>query len=246
MSGHSHWARIKHKKGVADARRGRLWSKLVRAVIVAAKEGGGDPNHNLKLAYAVEAAKGANVPRDTLDRAIKKGTGELEGEQIEAVTYEGYAPGGVAILVETLTDNRNRTTSELRKLFERTGGNLAATNAVAWMFERVGMMTIPREAASEDDVLAAALDAGAENMSPEEDVYEVTCPAVELAVVRAKLAERFKVASAELTYVAKTRVQVDEGGGRKLLAFLDQLEDSEDVQQIHANYELPESLVRSL
>lgn len=246
MSGHSHWARIKHKKGMLDARRGKAWSKLIRAVMIAAR-GGSDIKHNLKLEYAVAKAKEANVPKDTIDRAIKKGTGELEAEQLEEITLEGYGPGGVAILIETLTDNRNRVCADVRGLFDRGGGSLANTNSVAFQFERKGLLTIEAAVAGEDAVLEAALEAGADNVVTAIDVHEVTCSVPDFIRVRDALSKKFTLASADLAYVPTNRVPVtDENKARKLMNLLESLDDNEDVQQVYANYEFPASVAAAL
>lgn len=246
MSGHSHWARIKHKKALVDARRGKNQSKLVKAVMSAARQGGGDIKHNLKLLYAVEKAKAGNVNKDTIERAIKKGTGELEGEVIEETTFEGYGPGGVAILIEALTDNRNRSVHELKKIFEKGGGSLAAANAVAFLFERKGLLSVPREGTTEDAVLEAALEAGADEMKPADDVFEVTCAFGDFLRVREALEKKFKLASSDIAWIPKTITPVDEKDGRKLLTLLDNLEEHDDVQNVFANYDLPKSLTEAM
>lgn len=246
MSGHSHWARIKHKKALVDARRGKNQSKLVKAVMSAARQGGGDVKHNLKLQYAIEKAKAGNVNKDTIERAIKKGTGELEGEVIEETTFEGYGPGGVAILIEALTDNRNRSVHELKKIFEKGGGSLAAANSVAFLFERKGLLSIAKEGVTEDAVLEAALEAGADEMKPAEDVYEVTCAFGDYLKVKEALEKKFKLASADISWIPKTITPVDEDAGRKLLNLLDNIEEHDDVQNVYSNYDLPKSLDASL
>jgi YebC/PmpR family DNA-binding regulatory protein len=245
MSGHSHWATIKHKKGAADAKKGKLFSKLARVIQIAAKEGGGKPDMNIKLQYAIEEARAANMPRDNIERAIKRGTGELAGVTYESVTYEGYAPGGVAIMVDTLTDNKNRTASEMRKIFENSGGNLGGANCVAYMFQRKGVIAIPTTAASEDQMMSDVLDAGAENLETTGDAYFVTCAVADFEAVKKALSKKHSFRSSELTLLPKDYVRVDEDAGRKILHLMEALDDSEDVQKVYTNFELPESLVKS-
>ncbi len=246
MSGHSHWATIKHKKGAADAKKGKLFSKLARAIQLAAKEGGGNPEMNIKLQYAIEEARAANMPRENIERSIKRGTGEIAGVSYEVSNYEGYGPGGVAIMVEALTDNKNRTSHEIRKIFETNGGNLGATNCVAYMFQRKGVITIPTSAAGEDQIMADVLDAGAENLETVGDAYFITCaPADFENLKKALAAKRYPIRSSELTLLPKDNVKVDEETGRKVLALMDALDEIEDVQKIYANFELPDTLVKS-
>lgn len=247
MSGHSHWASIKHKKGAADAKKGKLFSKLARAIQTAARHGGGDPDTNLTLRYAIDDAKAASMPKDNIERAIKKGTGELEGETLEALRYEGYGPGGVAIMVEALSDNRNRTAAEIRKVFELHGGNLAASNAVAWQFEQKGLFVIDAAALPEDDLLELVLEAGADNLETVGDTYEVTCPVADFAAVRAALAERnLPTSVAEVTHLAKTSIAVDAKTAPKLLRLLEALEDHDDVQKVHSNFQMDDALMAQL
>src|SRR5919198_1873938 len=175
MSGHSHWATIKHKKGAIDAKRGKLWSKLSRAIIIAARHGGGDPTMNLKLRYAIDKARSVSMPKDNIERAIKRGTGELEGQTFEEITYEGYGPGGVAVLVDVLTDNRNRTAGEIRKIFERGGGNMGSAGCVGYLFERKGLFSVSTEVIDEDSLMGIALDAGADDMKQEGNTFDITC-----------------------------------------------------------------------
>jgi YebC/PmpR family DNA-binding regulatory protein len=244
MSGHSHWATIKHKKGAADAKKGKLFSKIARVIQLAAKEGGGNPDMNIKLQYAIEEARAANMPRDNIDRSIKRGTGEIAGVTYEMVMYEGYGPGGVAIMVETLTDNKNRTAHEIRKIFETGGGNLGATNCVAYMFQRKGVITIPTSAAGEDQMMSDVLDAGAENMEIEGDIYFITTAVSDFEKVK-KALSKYKISSSEITLVPKDSVKVDEDVGRKIMALMENLDESEDVQKVHTNVDLPESLTKA-
>ncbi|GMV98764.1 MAG: YebC/PmpR family DNA-binding transcriptional regulator [Phycisphaerae bacterium] len=247
MAGHSHWAKIKRKKGVTDARRGRLWSKLARNIIVAAKAGGGKPEDNLALRYAIEKAKAANMPRDTIENAIKKGTGELGAVHYETVFYEGYGAGGVAILCEALTDNRNRTAPEVRKIFERAGGNVGSAGSVQWMFQPKGQVLVPIKAADEDTIAAIALEAGADDYVNSGDVWEIICEPAGFEPLRAALAAaQIEVQSAELTRVPTTTVPVDAETGRKVLALVDALEDHDDIQNVFTNFELPEDMMASM
>ncbi len=245
MSGHSHWATIKHKKGAADARKGKLFSKLARVIHVAAREGGGNPDMNIKLQYAIEEARAANMPRDNIERAIKRGTGELAGVTYESVTYEGYAPGGVAIMVDTLTDNKNRTASEMRKIFEGAGGNLGSAGCVSYMFHRKGVITIPTTAAGEDQMMSDVLDAGAENLETSGDAYFITSAVADFEAVKKALAKKHSLRTTELTLLPNDYIKVDEDAGRKILHLMETLDDSEDVQKVYTNFELPETLVKS-
>lgn len=246
MSGHSHWARIKHKKGVTDARRGRLWSKLARNIIVAAKRGA-NPNDNLSLRYAIDKAKAANMPKDTIENAIKKGAGGLEGANYETVYYEGYASGGVAILAEALTDNRNRTAPEIKKLFERHGGNVGAAGSVKWMFQNKGQVTVPTSAADEDKIAEIALDAGAEDYIRTEDIWEITCEPAAFEPLRAALAKAgITPQSAELTMIPGNLVPVDADTGRKVLALTESLEEHDDIQNVYANFDIPADVVAAM
>ncbi len=247
MAGHSHWARIKRKKGVTDARRGRLWSKLARNVIVAARVGGGDPSANLSLRYAIDKAKQANMPKDTIENAIKKGAGGLEGINYETVFYEGYGPGGVAILVEALTDNRNRTSPEVKKIFERNAGNIGAAGCVQWMFSPKGQFTIPLSAADEDKVAGIALEAGAEDYSRLDEVWEIRCePAVYEAVRAALTREGIELQSADLSRVPSASISLDAETGRKVLQLVEALEEQDDVQNVYANFDIPADVMATL
>ena len=255
MAGHSKWAGIKHKKAIVDARRGKLFTKLARAITVAAKEGGGDIEGNPALSLAVQKAKDASMPKDNIERAIAKGTGEgADAEALEAVLYEGYGPGGVAILVEALTDNRNRTGSEMRHLFSKNGGNLGEPGSVAYLFDKKGVVVVDGERYSEDDLMPA-IDAGAEDLQVDGDVYEVLCEPADLATVRAALAdagvdiEEAQVVqrakslvpvdeSAEIAQLPKTRVPLDEAGATKLMRLIEALEDLDDVDAVHANFDV--------
>jgi len=244
MAGHSHWAKIKRAKASTDAKRGRVWSKLARRIIVAARTGGGKPEENLTLRYAIDDAKAANMPNDTIARAIKKGTGELQGVSYEQVVYEGYGPGGVAFLVDCLTDNRNRSASDMRKIFERAGGQLGSTNCVAWMFEQKGTFVVSAEAADEDTLMEIALDAGADDVSQEGDLFELTCEVGAFAAVRDALAEKeIETVSSELAMVPTTTVAVEADKAKQVMAMMESLEDNDDVQNVFANFDIPDEVM---
>ena len=244
MAGHSHWARIKRKKGANDAKRGKLWSKLARKVIVAARTGGGNPEENLQLRYAIDDAKDANMPNDTIDRAVKKGTGELGGESYEPVVYEGYGPDGVAFMVECLTDNRHRTAPELRKIFERSGGQLGQSNCVAWMFSRKGSFVVSAEQADEDTLMELALEHGADDVTAEGDLFEITCDPSAYQNVKQALAERgIETVSSEMALVPQNSVTVEGSQARKVLQLMEDLEDHDDVQNVYANFNVPDELM---
>jgi YebC/PmpR family DNA-binding regulatory protein len=249
MSGHSKWSSIKHKKGAADAKRGKLFSKLSRAIIVAAKEGGGDPSGNLALQNAIEKARSYSMPKDNIDRAIAKGTGEgADGAAWETVVYEGYAADGVAVLVEALTDNRNRTAADVRHAFSKHGGSLGTTGAVAWLFERRGVILVPADGADEDELTLAAAEGGADDVALDGSSFEVTCDPDALNDVRAALEQAgFEVESAEATMVPKTTVEVvEESVARKVMKLVDALEDNDDVQEVYANFDIPEQVLEAV
>ncbi len=249
MSGHSKWSTIKHKKGAADAKRGKLFSKLTRAIIVAVKEGGPDPAGNLALQNAIEKARSYSMPKDTIDRAIAKGAGTDGGaEQYESVIYEGYGPGGVAVIVEALTDNRNRTAGEVRHLFARNDGNLGTTGAVAWLFERRGVVLVPADGVDEDELTLAAAEGGADDVSRDGSTFQVVCAPEQLAAVRAAVeAAGFPIEDASLTMIPKTTVAVeDEAEARKILRLIDQLEENDDVQDVYANFDIPERVLEAV
>ena len=244
MSGHSHWAKVKRGKAVTDARRGSLWGKLARRIIVGARAGGGNPAENLMLRYAIDEARAANMPNDTIDRAIKKGTGELGVAQYERVVYEGYGPGGVAFLVECLTDNRSRTAPELRTVFDRHGGQLAGANSVSWMFHSKGVLLVAAESATEDSLMEIALDAGAEDIRREADGFEVLCDPVNLSRLRQAIeAKKIPVVSAAITMVPSTRVPLEGPKAAQVVALLEALEDHEDVQNVYANFDVPDEVL---
>ena len=245
MSGHSKWATIKHKKGAADVKRGKLFAKLIRQVEVAAREGGGDLDANPTLRTMYQKARDASVPVDTIDRAVKRGTGELEGVTYEQMAYEGYAPGGVAVLVDVLTDNRNRTGSEIRSIFTRSGGSLAEPGAVAWQFERKGLVVVPRTA-DEDEVMVIGLDHGLEDVADEGDTWALTCEATSTADLRDALQEAdITVESFDITMIPTATVPLAAADEAKaVLRVLDELDDHDDVQAVHANFDIPEDLLQ--
>lgn len=247
MSGHSKWATIKHKKGAADKKRGKLFAKLIRQVEVAARSGGGDPESNPTLRTMFQKARDASVPLDTIERAIKRGTGELEGVTYEEVAYEGYAPNGIAVYVEALTDNRNRTGPEIRTLFNKLGGSMAEPGAVAWQFERKGVVLVAR-AADEDEVMLVALDAGAEDVTDADDVWQVTCEASLTASVRQALEDAgMAVESSDLTMVPTSTVELTTvEAARQVLRLIDALDDHDDVNDVFVNMDLPDDVLASL
>ncbi len=239
MSGHSHWARIKRAKAVTDARRGRNWSRLARAIIVAARSGGGDPDANLSLRYAIDAARDENMPKDTIERAIKKGTGELGGGSLEELVFEGYGPGGAALICTILTDNRNRTGPEIRRIFETHAGRIGAANSVAWMFKKRGMFIIAADKADEDTLTSIALDTGADDVRSLGDAYELSCdPAVFGTVRKALEAANIKPESAEVTMVAANTVTLEGHDAERMMKLIDALEEHDDTQSVHSNFEL--------
>ena len=249
MSGHSKWSSIKHKKGAADAKRGKLFSKLSRAIIVAAKEGGGDPANNLALQNAIEKAKSYSMPKDNIDRAIAKGSGaDADADAFETIVYEGYGPEGVAFIVEALTDNRNRTAADVRHLFAKNGGNLGATGAVAWQFDRRGVVIVPAEGVDDEELLLVAADGGADDLDRDGDVFQVTSAPESLSSVREAIeAAGFSVDSAELMLVPKTTVAVeDEAKARQVMRLIDELEDNDDVQEVFANFDIPEQVLEAV
>jgi len=247
MSGHSKWATIKHKKGASDAARGKLFAKLIRQVEVAAREGGSDMDSNANLRAMFQKARDASVPIDTIERAVKRGSGELEGVRYEPITYEGYAPCGVAVYVECLTDNRNRTGAEVRSTFSKYGGSSAESGAVAWQFQRKGVIVTPKTA-DDDEFMLAAMEAGAEDMDDRGDSWHVTTAASDLAKVRTSLEEAgMKVESADLTMIPTTVVNLEtEADARKVLRLIDLLEDHDDVQSVYANFDIPDAVLQAV
>ncbi|MGH3043327.1 MAG: YebC/PmpR family DNA-binding transcriptional regulator [Gaiellaceae bacterium] len=246
MSGHSKWSSIKHKKGAADAKRGKLFSKLSRAIIVAAREGGADPDGNATLATAIQKARDASMPKDNIERAIARGAGTAtDGEVYETVTYEGYGPDGVAVFVEALTDNRNRTAADVRHVFAKHEGNLGTSGAVAWLFERKGVLIVPADGVDEESLMLVAADGGAEDIELDGSSFQVISAPDDLATVRAALDEAgIAYDSADLTMLPKTTVSVeDEGTAKKLVRLMDALEDNDDIQAVYANFDIPEGIL---
>lgn len=247
MAGHSHWANIARHKSVVDAKRGKLFSKLSRYIIIAARNGGGDPDMNLKLRYAIEKARAVSMPKDTIEKAIKRGTGEIEGVSYDEISYEGYGPGGVAILVDVATDNRNRTNGEIKKIFERGGGNMGTPGCVAYLFDRKGLFVIDAEQyPDEDKIMTIALEAGAEDMTRQGKNFEILCdPAQFSSVQQALKAANIETLEAEVKQIAKTQVDVDVETGRKIIKLIEALEDHDDVQNVYTNANLTEEMAEA-
>jgi YebC/PmpR family DNA-binding regulatory protein len=242
LAGHSKWAQIKRKKAANDAKRGQMFTKLIREITVAAREGGGDPDFNPRLRLAVETAKAANMPAENIERAIKRGTGELEGVNYEAVTYEGYGPGGVALYIETLTDNANRTVAEVRHILSKHGGSLGQAGSVAWQFDRKGQIYVDATRYDEEATMMAALEAGAEDLQREDDTYVITTDVASFHSVQQALREKgIEFEQAELAMVPKTSVRVTGADAQRLLKLLDALEDADDVQKVHSNADIDEA-----
>jgi YebC/PmpR family DNA-binding regulatory protein len=243
MAGHSHWANIARKKSLIDNKRGKVWSKLSKAIIVAAKHGGGDPDANLKLRYAIDAAKAISMPKDNIQRAIKRGTGELDGGNLEEVIYEGYGAGGVAVLCEILTDNRNRTAGEIRKIFELADGKLGATGCVAWMFDRKGLFLVPGDVIDEDSLLEFALEHGAEDVKRVDDKFEITCDPSNFGDLDAALkAKGIQPELSQISRIPTSTVDLDAETARKVLALMERLDDHDDVQSVSSNFNIPQGV----
>ncbi|MBI2116562.1 MAG: YebC/PmpR family DNA-binding transcriptional regulator [candidate division NC10 bacterium] len=247
MSGHSKWAGIKHKKAKVDAQRGRVFTKIIREITVAARVGGGDPAGNPRLRTAVQAAKAVNMPSDNIERAIKKGTGELEGVSYEEITYEGYGPGGVAVMAEVVTDNKNRTVGEIRKAFSRHGGNLGETGCVGFLFEKKGYLQVEASKVDEDRLLSIALEAGAEDLRREESLFAVTTAPKDFEKVReAILKSGIQPLSAEITKLPKSTVKLDGKPAEQMLRLMEELEEHDDVQHVYANFDIPEEIMAAM
>lgn len=245
MSGHSKWATIRRKKGALDAKRGKLFTKLIKELTIAAREGGGDPAGNPRLRLAIDNAKAANMPADNIDRAIKKGTGELEGTTISELTYEGYGPGGIALLVEVATDNKNRTVAEVRHIFSRHGGNMGETGSVAWMFEKKGIITLPKQGKSEDDIMELALNAGAEDMKSEDEYFEIQTDVESFETVRKAIADKkLTMDNASLQWIAKNTINIAGDNAEKMMKLIEGLEDCDDVQNVYSNADFDEEFIR--
>jgi len=247
MSGHSHWSSIKHKKAATDKKRGKLWSMCSRNVITAARDGGGDPDMNPRLRLAIDKAKTANMPKDTIEKAIKKGTGDLQGAAYQEVVYEGYGSGGVAVMASALTDNRNRTAPELRKIFEKHGGNLGETNCVSWMFSSKGIFLIDADGVSEEQLMEIALEAGGEDVEAVGDSFTITCAPADFETLKKALAEKgIQVSSAEMAMIPSTTITLDAETARKVLRLMDDLDDHEDIQAVSANFDIPDDVVAQM
>jgi YebC/PmpR family DNA-binding regulatory protein len=241
MSGHNKWSTIKHKKGAADAKRGKLFSKIIKEITIAARMGGGDPEGNPRLRTAVNAARAANMPKDNVEKAIKRGTGEIEGVNYEEITYEGYGPGGVAVLVEALTDNKNRTVAEVRHIFEKYNGNLGETGCVSWMFKKQGIVVITADSLDEDEVMEVALECGAHDVKKEGDTFEVTADPADIETVRKAVEDKgWKVEMAEITMIPQTTVKLEGKKAEQMLKMMDALDDNEDMQKVFANFDISE------
>ncbi len=247
MSGHSKWSSIKHQKAAVDAKRGKLFTKIIREITVAAKTGGGDPNSNPRLRTAIQSAKSANMPSDNIDRAIKKGTGELEGVTYEEVVYEGYGPQGVAVYVACLTDNKNRTASEIRSIFNKLNGSMAGQGSVAWIFEKKGFFAVPKNKTSEEQLMDVAVAAGAEDLKQEGDRFEITTgPQDYWAVKEALERAGIPVESAEMTMIPKNEVEVSAESARSVLGLIEALEEHDDVQNVYANCDIPDEVMKEV
>ncbi|MCI5167215.1 MAG: YebC/PmpR family DNA-binding transcriptional regulator [Candidatus Electrothrix sp. GM3_4] len=248
MSGHSKWSTIKRKKGANDAKRGKIFTKLIKEITIAARMGGGDPDGNPRLRSAITIAKSGNMPKDNIDRAIKKATGDLDGAVYEEILYEGYGPGGVAVLVDTMTDNKNRTVADIRHYFAKSNGNLGESGCVAWMFDKRGVITVDAEGVDEDELMELAIEAGAEDMVEEESGFQIlTAPEDFNDVVDALEKSEVKMTSASITMIPKNTVEVtDEKPANNLLKLLDNLEDHDDVQKVHANFDIPDEIIEAL
>ncbi len=248
MSGHSHWAGIKYKKAVNDAKRGKTWSKVARMIIVAAKNGGGDPSANLSLRYAIDKAKAANMPKDTIEKAIKKGTGDIAGVTFEEVLYEGYGPSGVAVMVDALTDNRNRTGPEIKKIFEKHGGSLGSSGCVNWMFSQKGVITVNNEKVDEEQLLEIALNAGADDVKTQGNVSEITCvPAAFDELKKALQDNEIHTEVAEISMVPQTTIEIhDKHTAERIISLMEAFDDHDDVQNAYSNFDIPEDLMAEI
>jgi YebC/PmpR family DNA-binding regulatory protein len=247
MSGHNKWAKIKRKKGANDAKRGKMFGRFIKEITIAARDGGGNPNGNPRLRFAVDKAQSMNMPAENIKRAIQRGTGELPGQSYEECTYEGYGPGGVALMIESVTDNKNRTVSELRHILERYHGKLAALNAVAWMFHRKGIIRVPRSGYNEDELLSIILDAGADDMKTDEDSYEIDTSPEYFEKVRQTLASKnIKFDEAEIQLIPENSVKVEGKEAEQVLKLMEAIEDHDDTQHVYANFDIDENLMASL
>lgn len=248
MSGHSHWSSIKHKKAAVDAKRGRAWSKVARMIIVAARSGGGDQSANLSLRYAIDKAKSVNMPKDTIEKAIKKGTGETGGVNFSEVHYEGYGPGGVAIMIEGLTDNHNRTAPEIKRIFEKHGGSLGTTGCVNWMFSKKGLITVKTSATNEDELMEIAMAGGADDMQNSDELFEITCDAANYEQLKNTLQEKgIAMETAEISMVPQNTIPInDEATAKRIISLMEAFEDHEDIQNAYANFDIPAEIMSKL
>jgi YebC/PmpR family DNA-binding regulatory protein len=247
VSGHSKWATTKHQKAVKDARRGKLFAKTIRIIEVAAREGGGNPDANPTLADAIARARAISMPNDTIERAVKRGTGEMEGVKYETLTYEGYGPGGVALLLEVLTDNRNRAAADVRRVFTKNGGTLGDPGSVAWMFTRKGVVLIPKQSVTEDDLMLAAMDAGADDITEDGDFWQVTCAPTDLQQLKDALTEAgIEPESARFSMEPNATVPLDKDAADKVLKLMDALDDEDDVQEVYSNFEISDEILAEL
>ncbi|MCX6150969.1 MAG: YebC/PmpR family DNA-binding transcriptional regulator [Ignavibacteriales bacterium] len=245
MSGHSKWATIKRKKGALDAKRGKLFTKLIKEITIAARDGGGDPNGNPRLRLAIDNAKAANMPADNIERAIKKATGELEGVHYEEIMYEGYAPAGIAVLVEVVTDNKKRTVAEVRHMFSKSGGNMGEAGSVAWMFDKKGVITLPLQDKTEDDILEIVLDAGADDLQTEEEIFVIQTSVESFESVRKALVDKkLAIENASIQRVAKNLVVVSGEDAEKVMKLIEALEDNDDVQNVYSNADIDEGVIQ--
>ncbi len=239
MSGHNKWSTIKHKKGAADAKRGKLFSKIIKEITIAARMGGGDPEGNPRLRTALALAKGGNMPKENVERAIKRGTGEMEGVNYEEITYEGYGPGGAAVLVEAVTDNKNRTVAEVRHIFDKYNGNLGETGCVGWIFEKKGVIELPIQNLTEDDVMELALEAGAQDVIVDADMFEITTEPADFETVRKAVEDKgWKIESSEVTMIPQNSVKLDGKKAEQMLKMMDALDDNDDLQRVFANFDI--------
>ncbi|MGC8660599.1 MAG: YebC/PmpR family DNA-binding transcriptional regulator [Desulfomonilaceae bacterium] len=247
MSGHNKWSTIKHKKGAADAKRGKIFSKLIKEITIAARMGGGDPEGNPRLRTAVLAARAANMPKDNMEKAIKRGTGEIEGVNYEEITYEGYGPGGVAVLVEALTDNKNRTVAEIRHIFDKYNGNLGESGCVNWIFQKKGVVEVPAEGLTEDEVMELALESGAQDVKSDGATFEITTDPIDFETVRKAIEDKgWKIELAEITMIPSNTVKLEGKKAEQMLKMMDALDDHDDLQRAYANFDISEEEMMKL
>lgn len=247
MAGHSHWASIKHKKGAVDAKKGKMFSKVSRMITVAVRRGGGDPDMNPRLQLAISKARAVNMPKENIERAVQKGTGGGAASELFECLYEGYGPHGIALLVEILTDNKNRTAPEIRKIFERFGGNLGESGCVSWMFEKKGLILVSSNQLNEDEFMMLVLDSGAEDLQRVGDIFQVICPQATLDTVKKTIeSKNIKIETSEISWIPKNNIDLDETTGRKVLGIMEALEDHDDVQNVYSNFNLPQALLEEM